>query len=203
MSTSNNNFYNTSDNYFKHLFKGLKLSFCSLLQSVLTQLSMFQVYKNILIFPMGKNAVRIFVAGIFPCRDFSQWGFFFCRVFILRNIIQWQIIFLHLFTFILYMVWIQLSSCMLKWRKPVFTLSQTQRQIFTLCCPYTCIYSKAAPIRATCLCHLFIHFANSLDPDQALHLRPDQDPNCLTLWWYSWICFGIVIKLILISANYT
>ena len=63
-----------------------------------------------------------------------------------------------------------------------FTWSQTQRQFFTLCCPYTCIHSKAAPVRATCLFHLFIHFAKSLDPDQALHLRyrlQDQDPSCL------------------------
>ena len=66
-----------------------------------------------------------------------------------------------------------------------FNWSQTQRQIFTLFCPYTCIYRKAAPVRATCLCHLFIPFAKSLDPDQVLHLRPDQDPNSLTLWWYS------------------
>ena len=58
-----------------------------------------------------------------------------------------------------------------------FTWSQTQRQIFTLCCPYTRIYSKAAPVRAAFLCHLFIHFTKSLDPHQ--------DPNCLTLWWYS------------------
>ena len=40
-------------------------------------------------------------------------------------------------------------------------------------------------------CHLLITFANSLDPDQAQqHVGPDLDPNCLTLWWYSWkICF--------------
>ena len=52
-----------------------------------------------------------------------------------------------------------------------FTWSQTQRQFFTLCCPYTCIHSKATPVRATCLFHLFVHFAKSLDPDQALHFR--------------------------------
>ena len=63
-------------------------------------------------------------------------------------------------------------------------LGHKLRQIFTLRCQYTCMYSKAATVRATCLSHLFIHFAKSLDPDQALHLRPDQDPNCLTLWWY-------------------
>ena len=40
-------------------------------------------------------------------------------------------------------------------------------------------------------CHLLITFANSLDPDQARqNVGPDLDPNCLTLWWYSWkICF--------------
>ena len=66
-----------------------------------------------------------------------------------------------------------------------FTWSQTQRQIFHIMLPDNCIYSKAAPVRATCLCHLFIHFEKSLDQDQALLLRPDQNPNCLTLWWYS------------------
>ena len=41
-------------------------------------------------------------------------------------------------------------------------------------------------------CRLLITFANSLDPDQAWHnVRPDLDPNCLTLWWYSWM---IVLK---------
>ena len=39
-------------------------------------------------------------------------------------------------------------------------------------------------------CRLLITFANSLDPDQALHLvGPDLDPNCLTLWWYTWKIF--------------
>ena len=33
--------------------------------------------------------------------------------------------------------------------------------------------------------------ANSLDPDQAWqNVRPDLDPNCLTLWWYSWKNFS-------------
>ena len=68
---------------------------------------------------------------------------------------------------------------------------------------YTCIYSKDAPVRATCLFHLFIHFAKSLDPGQALHLGPDQDANFLTLWLYFRIGLGIVIKLISISAEHT
>ena len=63
-----------------------------------------------------------------------------------------------------------------------FIWLQIQRQIFTLFCPYTSIYSKDAPVRVTCLCHLFIHFSRSYDPDQALHLRPDQNVNCSTLW---------------------
>ena len=36
-------------------------------------------------------------------------------------------------------------------------------------------------------CRLLITFANSLDPDQAWqNVRPDLDPNCLTLLWYPW-----------------
>ena len=36
-------------------------------------------------------------------------------------------------------------------------------------------------------CHLLITLANSLDPDQdRQNVGPDLDPNCLTLWWYSW-----------------
>ena len=39
-------------------------------------------------------------------------------------------------------------------------------------------------------CCLLITFANSLDPDQARqNIGPDLDPNCLTLWWYSWKIF--------------
>ena len=39
-------------------------------------------------------------------------------------------------------------------------------------------------------CRLLIIFANSLDPDQARqNVGPDLDPNCLTLWWYSWKIF--------------
>ena len=40
-------------------------------------------------------------------------------------------------------------------------------------------------------CHLLIlTFANSLDPDQAQQsVGPDLDPNCLTLWCYSWKSF--------------
>ena len=40
------------------------------------------------------------------------------------------------------------------------------------------------------LCCLLINFANSLDPDQAWQkVGPDLDPNCFTLWWYSWKIF--------------
>ena len=35
-------------------------------------------------------------------------------------------------------------------------------------------------------CRLFITFANRLDPDQVRqNARPDLDPICLTLRWYS------------------
>ena len=52
--------------FLKHLFKGLKSSLGSLLQSV------FQVYNNILIFPSGKNThVDISPQGFFPMGIFS------------------------------------------------------------------------------------------------------------------------------------
>ena len=40
---------------------------------------------------------------------------------------------------------------------------------------------------ASCnFCHLLKTFTNSLDPGQARpYVRPDLDPNCLTLSWYS------------------
>ena len=39
-------------------------------------------------------------------------------------------------------------------------------------------------------CCLLITFADSLSPDQAQqNVGPDLDPNCLTLWWYSWEIF--------------
>ena len=45
-------------------------------------------------------------------------------------------------------------------------------------------------------CCLLKTFANSLDPDQAQqNVGPDLDPNCLTLWKYSWKNF--LKKLIL------
>ena len=46
---------------------------------------------------------------------------------------------------------------------------------------------------------VFIYFEKRFDPDQALHLRPDQDPNCLTLCFFFLICFRIVIKLICVQ----
>ena len=51
------------------------------------------------------------------------------------------------------------------------------------------------PSSADNLCLLII-FANSLDPDQARqNVRPDLDPNCLTLWWYSWKIFFQKVNL--------
>ena len=44
-------------------------------------------------------------------------------------------------------------------------------------------------------CCLLTTFANSLDPDQAWqNVGPDLDPNCLTLWWYSW---KILLKMLI------
>ena len=132
---------------------------------------MFQVNINIFIFPMGKNPrgdvspQEFFPAGIFPHGDF-----FLHSIHPKRILFNGKVFFLHLFTFILYMVWIQVVVKQVGKLYFRFTWSQTQRQFFTLCCPYTCIHSKAAPVRATCLFHLFIHFAKSLDPDQALYI---------------------------------
>ena len=156
----------------------------------MTHLSTFQVYINILIFPMGKNPRG--AAGIFPHGEFSLWGFFSAQYSSLEDLIQWQSIFsafIHIYIVygtdpaqLLHVVVKQAGKLYFR-----FTWSQTQRQFFTLCCPYTCIHSKAAPVRATCLFHLFVHFAKSLDPDQALHFRyrlQDQDPSCLILWCF-------------------
>ena len=46
---------------------------------------------------------------------------------------------------------------------------------------------------------LLITFANSLDPYQVQpNVRPDLDPNCLTLWWYSWKIFS---KKLILKKN--
>ena len=50
---------------------------------------MFQVYINILIFPMGKNP-----RGDISPTNFSPWGFFFSAQYSsLEDLIQWQSIF--------------------------------------------------------------------------------------------------------------
>ena len=51
-------------------------------------------------------------------------------------------------------------------------------------------FNSSFPSSGDC-CRMLISFANSLDPDQARqNVGPDLDPNCLTLWWYSWnFCF--------------
>ena len=60
----------------------------------MTHLSMFQVYINILIFPIGKNPrgdispQEFFPAGIFPHGDF-----FSAQFSSLEDLIQWQSIF--------------------------------------------------------------------------------------------------------------
>ena len=53
------------------------------------------------------------------------------------------------------------------------------------CCCDWCITLPASEDKL----RLLITFANSLDPDQAQQNWPDLEPNCLTLWWYSWKIF--------------
>ena len=49
------------------------------------------------------------------------------------------------------------------------------------------------------VCRLLIVFANSLGPDQARqNVGPDLGPNCLTLWWYSWMNFS---KKLILKKN--
>ena len=140
--------------FFKASILGSKIKLRFTLAICLTHLSMFQVYINIFIFP----------AGIFPHGDF------FCTVFIFRGFKSMAKYFFCIYSH-LYCIYIvygmdpaQLLHVVVKQAGKLylrFTWSQTQRQFFTLCCPYTCIHSKAAPVRATCLFHLFIHFAKS------------------------------------------
>ena len=207
MSTINNNFSffpagifhhrdfwrkNPCGDFFKLLFKGLKSSLGSLFQPVWHIWVCFKYILTFLFSPWGKIP-----AEIFPRRNFSPQGFFPMGIFsaqysFLVDFIQWQSIFsafIHIYIVygmdpaqLLHVVVKQAGKLYIR-----FTWSQTQRQFFTLCCPYTCIHSKAAPVRATCLFYLFNHFAKSLDPDQALHLRyrlQDQDPSCLILWCF-------------------
>ena len=50
-------------------------------------------------------------------------------------------------------------------------------------------------------CCLLVTFANSLDLDQARQkVKPDLDPNCLTLWWYSWKIF---LKKVILKKKLT
>ena len=83
---------------------------------------MFQVYINILIFPMGKN----------PRRDFSPWGFFLHGIHPERNLFDHSA-FIHIY--IVYgMDPAQLLQVVVKQAGKlyfIFTWSQTQRQIFT------------------------------------------------------------------------
>ena len=60
----------------------------------MTHLSMFQVYINILIFPMGKNPHGdISLQEFFPAGIFSHGDFFSAQYSSLEDLIQWQSIF--------------------------------------------------------------------------------------------------------------
>ena len=77
----------------------------------LTHLSMFQVYDNILIFPWG-----FFLQGIHSFFLFSiVTGSLILEHYAREesNLFNGKVFFQHLFTFISYVVWIQLSYCML------------------------------------------------------------------------------------------
>ena len=107
MSTSNNNFSffpafspqgflekKSPRGFFKTSVSGSKIKLRFTLAICMTHVSMFQVYINILIFPMGKNPrgdispQEFFPAGIFPHGDF-----FSAQYSSLEDLIQWQSIF--------------------------------------------------------------------------------------------------------------
>ena len=102
-----------------------------------------------------------------------------------EEFIQWQSIssaFICNYS-LLYHIWYRSSlvtECCSVFR---FTQSQTQRQVFTLCCPsqFSYMHILGPPAFAVSLKTLQREF----NPDQALHIGPGQDPNCLTFWWYS------------------
>ena len=77
--------------FFKTSVSGSKIKLRFTLAICMTHVSMFQVYINILIFPMGKNPrwdispQEFFPAGIFPHGDF-----FSAQYSSLEDLIQWQ-----------------------------------------------------------------------------------------------------------------
>ena len=80
--------------FFETSVSGSKIKLRFTLAICMTHVSMFQVYINILIFPMGKNPrgdispQEFFPAGIFPHGDF-----FSAQYSSLEDLIQWQSIF--------------------------------------------------------------------------------------------------------------
>ena len=81
------------------------------------------------------------------------------------------------------------------WGKNVIILLPAEYMSVAIVFFVTCFVFNSYPTSGD-FCRLLITFANSLDQDQARqNSRPDLDPNCLTLWWYSWKIFCTKVNL--------
>ena len=90
------------------------------------------------------------------------------------------------YCFVLLFKWNYLTLIWKSAELVVFVPMAISRELFNLLCN-SCYPVNSLPTT----CRLLITFANSLDPDQAWHsVRPELDPNYLTLWWYSWNNFS-------------
>ena len=70
----------------------------------------------------------------------------------------------------------QVKETVFDWKMEVFPLRYVWKQ---------CTNKKI--INCSKKFYLLLTFALSLTPDHAWqNVRPDLDPNCLSLWWYSW-----------------
>ena len=97
-----------------------------------------------------------------------------------------------------FMTWVSFSRLFFTKYQTISKIKQTKNlPSFPICWVQTTKAWTLSPLVATC--RLLITFANSLDPDQAQqNVGPDLDPNCLTLWWYSWKIF---LKKLIFKKN--
>ena len=163
---------------------------------------MFQVYINILIFPMGKNPRR----DISPQEFFPMGIFFSAQYSSLEDFNQWKSIFsafIHIY--IVYgMDSAQLLHVVVKKAGKLyfrFTWSQTQRQIFTLCCLITVFTVKLHLLGPpACAIYLFTLQRVYIQIRHISDLIRIQTVDIVVVFLN---LLRIVIKLILISAKYT
>ena len=150
MSTSNNNFSFFPEDFLKHLFKGLKSSLGSLLQSVWHIWVCFKYMITFWFSPWGIIPVGIFPHRIYPRRDFSpsagysSWEEFIQWKEIFSAFIHISIVYGMYTTQLLHVVVKQLGKLYFRftWHKPKDRFSHNAAHIPEF-------NSKAAPVRAT------------------------------------------------------